>query len=107
MGNNRKGNYKRKVRSSSGAVEVAVPRDRPGDFEPKLLPTYETSCNALADNSIRLDAKGLSVRAMHDSVAERYAVEVSAGPISPLPEKVWPLVEAWQSRPLEQVYALI
>jgi len=61
-GTNRNGKYKRKVRSSSGQVEVAVPRDRNGDFEPKLLHKYETSSNELEDKIITLYAKGLSVR---------------------------------------------
>jgi putative transposase len=106
-GNSRNGKYKRKVRSSGGAVEVAVPRDRNGEYEPKLLHKYETSSNELEDKIITLYAKGLSVRDIHDSLAEMYGVEVSAGTISTITEKVWPLVEAWQNRPLEKVYPLI
>lgn len=106
-GNSRNGKYKRKVRSSGGAVEVAIPRDRNGEYEPKLLHKYETSSNELEDKIITLYAKGLSVRDIHDSLAEMYGVEVSAGTISTVTEKVWPLVEAWQNRPLEKVYPLI
>lgn len=61
-GNSRNGKYKRQVRSSSGAVEGAVPRDRQGEFTPKLLHKYETSSNELEDKIICLYAKGLSVR---------------------------------------------
>lgn len=106
-GNSRNGKYKRKVRSSGGEVEVAVPRDRNGDFEPTLLHKYETSSNELEDKIITLYAKGLSVRDIHDSLQEMYGVDVSAGTISTITEKVWPLVEAWQSRPLEAVYPII
>jgi putative transposase len=106
-GNNRNGKYKRQVRSSGGQVEVAVPRDRNGDFEPKLLHKYETSSNELEDKIITLYAKGLSVRDIHDSLQEMYGVEVSAGTISTITDKIWPMVEAWQSRPLEKVYPLI
>lgn len=106
-GNNRNGKYKRKVRSSGGEVEIAVPRDRNGDFEPKLLHKYETSSNELEDKIITLYAKGLSVRDIHDSLQEMYGVEVSPGTISTITEKVWPLVEAWQNRPLEAVYPII
>ena len=98
-GNNRNGKYKRKVRSSGGEVEVAVPRDRNGEFEPKLLHKYETSNNELENKSITLYAKGLSVRDIHDSLQEMYGVEVSAGTISTITDKIWPMVEAWQSRP--------
>jgi putative transposase len=106
-GNSRNGKYKRKVRSSGGEVEVAVPRDRNGEFEPKLLKKYETSSNELEDKIITLYAKGLSVRDIHDSLEEMYGMEVSAATISAITEKVWPLVESWQNRRLEAVYPII
>jgi transposase-like protein len=106
-GNNRNGKYKRKVRSSGGQVEVAVPRDRNGDFEPKLLHRYETSSNELEDKIITLYAKGLSVRDIHDSLQDMYGVDVSASTISTITEKVLPLVESWQNRRLDTVYPLI
>src|SRR5215468_1714843 len=106
-GNNRNGKYKRRVRSSGGQVEVAVPRDRNGDFEPKLLHKYETSSNELEDKIITLYAKGLSVRDIHDSLQEMYGVEVSAQTSSAITDKIWPLVQAWQSRPLEKIYPIV
>lgn len=106
-GNSRNGTYKRQVRSSGGTVEVAVPRDREGEYHPRLLHKYETSSNELEDKIITLYAKGVSVRDIHDSLAEMYGVDISAATISAVTEKVWPLVEAWQSRPLEAVYPLI
>src|SRR5215468_5456258 len=106
-GNSRNGKYKRKVKSSGGEVEVAVPRDRNGDFEPKLLHKYETSSNELEDKIITLYAKGLSVRDIHDSLQEMYGVDVSASTISTITEKVLPLVESWQNRHLDAVYPLI
>jgi putative transposase len=106
-GNNRNGKYKRKVRSSSGEVEVAVPRDRNGEYAPKLLHKYESSSNELEDKIITLYAKGLSVRDIHDSLQEMYGMDVSAATISAITEKVWPLVETWQNRRLDAVYPLI
>jgi transposase-like protein len=106
-GNSRNGKYTRKVRSSGGQVEVAVPRDRQGEYHPSLLHKYATSSNELEDKIITLYAKGLSVRDIHDSLQEMYGVDISATTISAITDKVWPLVEAWQSRPLEAVYALI
>ena len=106
-GNSRNGKYKRKVRSSSGEVEVAVPRDRKGEYQPSLLHKYETSSNELEDKIIALYAKGLSVRDIHDSLQEMYGVDISATTISAVTDKVWPLVEAWQSRPLEAIYPLL
>lgn len=106
-GNSRNGKYKRKVRSSSGEVEVAVPRDRQGDYTPKLLHKYETSSNELEDKIITLYAKGLTVRDVHDSLQEMYGVDVSAATISAITEKVWPLVESWQNRRLDSVYPIV
>lgn len=82
-GNSRNGKYKRRVRSSGGQVEIEVPRDRKGEFEPKLLHKYETSSNELEDKIITLYAKGLSVRDIHDSLQEMYGMEVSASTIAP------------------------
>ena len=106
-GNSRNGKYSRKVRSSGGEVEVAVPRDRQGEYEPKLLKKYETSSNELEDKIVTLYAKGLSVRDIHDSLAEMYGVDVSPATITAVTEKVWPLVESWQNRRLEAVYPII
>jgi putative transposase len=106
-GNSRNGKYKRKVRSSGGEVEVAVPRDRQGDFEPKLLKKYETSSNELEDKIMTLYTKGLSVRDIHGSLQDMYGMEVPATTISAITEKVWPLVEAWQNHRLEEVYPII
>jgi transposase-like protein len=106
-GNSRNGKYKRRVRSSGGAMEVSVPRDGNGEYRPGLLHKYETSSNELEDKIITLYAKGLSVRDIHDSLQEMYGVDISATTISAVTEKVWPLVQAWQSRPLEAVYPLI
>lgn len=106
-GNSRNGKYKRKGRSSSGQVEVAVPRDRQGEYGPKLLDKYETSSNELEDKIITLDAKGLTVRDVHDSLQEMYGVDVSAATISAITEKVWSLVESWQNRRLDSVYPIV
>ena len=106
-GNSRHGKYKRKVGSSNGQVEVAVPRDRQGEYAPKLLHKYETSSNELEDKIISLYAQGLSVREVHDSLQEMYGVEVSAATISAVTEKVLPLVEAWQNRRLDSVYPIV
>lgn len=106
-GNSRNGKYKRGVRSSGGEVEGAVPRDRNGDYQPKLLHKYETSSNELEDKIITLYAKGLSVRDIHNRLQEMYGVDISPSTISTVTEKVWPLVEAWQNRPVDRVYPII
>jgi putative transposase len=106
-GNSRNGSYARKVRASTGEVEIEVPRDRNGEFEPKILRKYATSSNELEDKIVALYAKGMSTRDITDLLQETYGVEVSAQTISTVTEKVMPLVEEWQSRPLAAVYPIV
>jgi putative transposase len=106
-GNSRNGKYQRKVKSSAGEVSVEVPRDRNGEFEPKLLHKYETSSNELEDKIVAMYARGLSVRDIRANLAELYGMDVSAQTISTITDKVWELVEMWQNRPLCAVYPII
>ncbi len=102
-GNSRNGKYKRQVRTSGGKSEIAVPRDRNGEFEPKILHKYETSSNELEDKMVTLYAKGMTTGDIRASLQEMYGVEVSEATISAVTDKVWPLVEAWQNRTLAPV----
>lgn len=98
-GNNRNGHYPKKIRTSGGDATIQVPRDRNGDFEPQVVAKYAANTNELEEKIIGMYAKGMSTRDVQDMLAEMYGVDVSASTISQITEKVWPLVEAWQSRP--------
>jgi transposase-like protein len=106
-GNNRNGKYKRKVRSSAGETEIAVPRDRNGEFVPTVLRRYETSSNELEDKIVTLYAKGMTNSDIRASLAQMYGMDVSEATISAVTDKVLPLVEAGPSRPLADTYALV
>ncbi len=106
-GNSRNGKRTRNLRTSSGDVTVAVPRDRNSEFQPALLEKYQTSTNELEDKVIALYAKGVSTRDIQDTLHELYGVEVSAQTISTVTDKVWGLVEVWQNRPLASIYPII
>ena len=106
-GNSRNGKRTRNLRTSTGDVSVAVPRDRNSEFRPVLLDKYQTSTNELEDKIIALYAKGVSPRDIQDTLHELYGVEVSAQTISSVTAKVWGLVEAWQNRPLAAIYPII
>ena len=106
-GNNRNGHYKRKVRTSGGESQITVPRDRNGEFKPKILHKYETSSNELEDKIVTLYARGMTTGDIRASLQEMYGVEVSEATISSVTDKVWPLVEAWQNRRLASIYALV
>lgn len=106
-GNSRNGKRTRSLRTSTGDTTITMPRDRNGSFQSPLLEAPQTSTNELEDKIIGLYAKGLSVRDIQALLKDLYGVEVSPGTISTVTDKVWGLVEAWQSRPLAAVYPSI
>ena len=106
-GNSRNGYYSKKVRSSDGDVEIQVPRDRKGEFEPQIVPKYGNNTNELEEKILGLYAKGVSTRDIQDTLDELYGVDVSPSLISKVTDKVWEQVEAWQNRPLESIYAIV
>lgn len=106
-GNSRNGSYATKLRTSAGDTPIQVPRDRKGDFEPHLLKKHGKNTHELEDKVLALYGKGLSTRDMQALLADIYGVEVSASTISTITDKVWPLVEAWQNRPLAAIYPIV
>jgi transposase-like protein len=103
-GNSRNGHYKRKMRTSSGDTEIQVPRDRNGEFHSELL---KKNSNEIEQKVIAMYAKGTSVRDIQDMLEELYGISVSPETISKITDKVWPMVESWQNRPLSAVYAVV
>ena len=106
-GNNRNGKYTKKVRSSEGETQIQVPRDRNGDFEPQLVKRYAANTNELEDKIIGMYAKGMTVRDIQGTLQELYGIDVSPTTLSAITDKVWELVESWQSRPLASLYVII
>jgi putative transposase len=106
-GNSRNGHYPKKVRTSDGEVSIQVPRDRNGEFVPQIVPKHSANTNELEDKIIGMYAKGMSVRDIQDTLQELYGVEVSPSTVSAITDKVWGLVEAWQSRSLAAIYAMV
>lgn len=106
-GNSRNGSYGKKVKTSTGEVEVAVPRDRTGDFAPQLLKKHQGLSNELEEKVIAMYARGMTQRDIEAQLEELYGIDVSAQTISTITDKVMPLVDAWQSRPLEAIYPII
>jgi len=103
-GNNRNGHYTRKMRTSGGDAEIKVPRDRNGEFQSALL---KKNSNEIEQKITAMYAKGMSTRDIQDMLTELYGINVSPDTISAITDKVWPLVEAWQNRPLAPLYAIL
>lgn len=105
-GNSRNGHYNKKVASASGLIEIAVPRDRKGEFEPVAVRKYETVESDIEERIVSMYAKGLSTRDIHEHMRQIYGVEISADLVSSITDKVMPLVKEWQTRPLSAVYPI-
>jgi transposase-like protein len=105
--NRRNGHSKKTLKSEFGEVEIAVPRDRNGEYEPKLIPKHSRSVEGLEEKVISLYAAGLSTRDIHAQIKELYGVEISAEQVSRITDRVLPLLADWQSRPLETSYPFV
>ena len=104
LGNSRNGYYTRKMRTSGGDAEIKVPRDRNGKFQSALL---QKNSNEIEQKITAMYAKGMSTRDIQELLIDLYGIDVSPETISAITDKVWPLVEAWQNRPLAAVYAML
>ncbi len=105
--NKRNGHSKKKIRTSFGESEIAVPRDRDASFNPMVVPKRGNMVDGLENIIVSLYAKGMSVSDIEEQIREAYGFEVSTSTISRITEKVAADITAWQNRPLEQVYLIV
>ena len=106
--NSRNGHSKKTLRTSMGKVEIDVPRDRKGDFEPKILPKNQTSISQDMEEKIfSMYAKGMSVSDIEEHIRDIYGLDVSDTTVSRITDKVLPAAKEWQQRPLESIYAVV
>ncbi|WP_369742326.1 IS256 family transposase [Pseudidiomarina sp. PP-1MA] len=106
-GNSRNGKTKKTVRSINGDVELDIPRDRNGSFEPKLVRKGERQLNGFDERIIALYARGMTTRDIQAYLEEAYGVEVSPTFISQVTNAVMDEVKAWQHRPLAKLYPVV
>jgi putative transposase len=106
-GNSRNGSYKKKLKGDFGEMDVAVPRDRNGSFEPIIVPKGESRFKGFDDKIISMYARGMTTRDIQSHLEEIYGVEVSPTLISQVTEAVTEEVRLWQNRPLEDVYPIV
>lgn len=106
-GNYRNGKTTKRLLVNDGELEVAIPRDRSGDFEPKLIAKHQRRLPGFDDKVISLYARGMTVREIQAHIEEIYQTEVSHDLISTITDEVMNEVEAWQTRPLDQIYPIL
>ena len=106
--NRRNGHLEKTVRSRVGPMQVATPRDRDCSHDPILIKKWERDLGSGMDHVIlSLYARGQSVEDVRHQLRELYGIEVSAGTISAVTDRVWDEIITWQQRPLASCYAII
>ena len=105
--NTRNGHGKKKVKGQDGEMEIAVPRDRDGSFDPQLIKKGQRRFDGFDDKIISMYARGMTVREIQGHLKDLYAVEVSPDLISRVTDAVLEEVREWQNRPLDPVYPLV
>ena len=102
--NYRNGYSKKTVKTQLGEIEVKVPRDRNGEYEPKIIGKYSRNADGMEEKILSLYACGMSQRDIAEQIKNLYDVEISPELVSKISEKIMPEVNDWQNRPLEEVY---
>ncbi len=105
--NSRNGYSKKSLKSNYGKSDIKVPRDRDGDFEPKIVKKNQTTLPSIDDQVLSMYAKGMTTRDIEKHLESIYGIDASPELISRITDKILPLVTEWQSRPLEEVYAIV
>ena len=105
--NSRNGYSTKIVQSSNGEMELKIPRDRDGDFEPQLVKKHQTDISTIEDKVIFLYSQGVSTRDIQKTMQEMYGIDVDDSRVSRITDKLLPLINEWQERPLQTVYAMV
>lgn len=105
--NRRNGHSKKSVRSQYGELDIEIPRDREGDFEPSVIKKHQKDVTGIEEQILGLYAKGVSVRDIQAHLNQLYGIEVSPTLISNVTNRIMPLIRDWQARPLQRAYAVV
>ena len=106
--NSRNGYSKKTLKTSFGETEIRVPRDREGEFEPQLIKKNQTTLTGdIEEKIISMYAKGMTTSDIEAHIKDIYGLECSDTTISRITDKILPVVREWQSRPLEEIYAVV
>jgi len=105
--NRRNGKTSKTLRTDQGPMEIEVPRDRNGEFEPQIIQKHQREWRGFDNKILSMYGLGLSTKAIQDNLKEIYNVDVSAELISRVTDEVKGLVEEWRNRPLEPFYPVV
>ncbi len=105
--NYRNGYSKKTVKTQLGEVDVKIPRDRNGEYEPQIIEKYNRNADGMEEKILALYSCGISQRDISEQIKNLYNVEISDGLVSKIVEKITPEIAAWQNRPLDDVYPFV
>lgn len=105
--NYRNGSTKKTLKSEFGEFEFETPRDRNGEFEPKIVPKNTRDVSGIEDKIISLYSRGLTTREINEQIQDLYGIEVSATMVSNITDRIIPEIREWQDRALDEVYPLV
>ena len=106
--NSRNGHSSKRLRTSFGEVDVSVPRDRKGEFEPQVLKKNQTSISQdIEEKILSMYAKGMTTGDIEAHIQDIYGISVSDSTVSRITDKILPIAKEWQQRPLESIYAVV
>lgn len=103
----RNGYSKKTVVSSLGEIDLDIPRDRKGEFEPQIVRKNQTDISNIEDQVLSMYAKGMTTRDISSHLHDVYGVDASAEMISHMTDRILPVAKEWQNRPLERKYAVV
>ena len=101
----RNGYSHKTVTSSMGDIDLDIPRDRRGEFEPQIVKKHQTDISNIEDQVLSMYAKGMTTRDISTHLSNVYGVDASAEMISHMTDRILPIAKEWQNRPLEKKYA--
>ena len=105
--NYRNGVSKKKLKSEFGEFDFETPRDRNGEFNPKLVPKNKRDVSRIEEKIISLYGRGLSTREINEQIQDLYGIEISATMVSNITDQILPKIKEWQDRPLDAVYPIV
>lgn len=106
-GNSRNGKSRKTLKNENGEIDISIPRDRNGSFDPVIVKKYERTLGPIEDKIISMYAKGMTTRDIQSHIEEIYGIEVSPTFVSNVTEKIVHIATQWQNRPLDEIYPVV
>jgi transposase-like protein len=106
-GNRRNGKSSKTLRTDQGPMEIEVPRDRDGEFDPQIIAKHQREWRGFDEKILAMYSRGMSTQGIQETIKEIYNVDISSELVSRVTDEVKDLVEEWRNRPLEPLYPVV